>query len=221
MAIDCLTPVPMDPIEKIRLGRKYHVENWLMNGFHELVVRKAVITVEEAEAIDWQTAIKLYIVRDAWKDNKKKDAHLQEKLYELFAPDVSAIRLAQGQFSSIEEKELVRSPQDWESQEGMDSTERDDEDTVQATQRQSDLRRLRNLAMAEEQRLAAESEEQRSPAHPEVIPIEEATDVEDKVRTRTRYPWQGLIPLARRRFTVREKTREKPASVAESQSTRN
>ncbi|KAF6761058.1 hypothetical protein DFP72DRAFT_30919 [Ephemerocybe angulata] len=68
LAIERLSPLAgMKPSEKIRLGREYAVESWLLSGYKELVTRKAGIAKEEVPLVGWETVHELWGVREMWR----------------------------------------------------------------------------------------------------------------------------------------------------------
>ncbi|KAF5317260.1 hypothetical protein D9611_003676 [Ephemerocybe angulata] len=68
LAIERLSPLSgMKPSERIRLGREYAVESWLLSGYEELVTRKAGIAKEEVPLVGWETVHELWGVREMWR----------------------------------------------------------------------------------------------------------------------------------------------------------
>ncbi|KAG2006793.1 hypothetical protein CC2G_014539 [Coprinopsis cinerea AmutBmut pab1-1] len=59
VAIDELSEVEMDPIQRVCLAKAYHVYDWLLEGYEELVEREDPITEEEGEKIGMGVALKL------------------------------------------------------------------------------------------------------------------------------------------------------------------
>ncbi|KAG5637570.1 hypothetical protein H0H81_004147 [Sphagnurus paluster] len=53
-----------EPVEGIVLGKAYRVPQWLIRGYHELVVRTQSITDDEAAAIGRETAARLLRIRE-------------------------------------------------------------------------------------------------------------------------------------------------------------
>ncbi|KAJ2918302.1 hypothetical protein MD484_g2113, partial [Candolleomyces efflorescens] len=92
-AIDNLTALNLDPVEKVDLGTQFNVSSWLKSGFCELVKRTDIITVEDARRIGLETAIKVYGIRDEW--NKLILAHdetmLNFKIEAVFASELLAM----------------------------------------------------------------------------------------------------------------------------------
>jgi hypothetical protein len=60
--------------EKVLLGRKYHVSDWLRAGLRELLKQDAPWSDEDEEILGWPTVSKLYRVREA---------HYKQKLLQL------------------------------------------------------------------------------------------------------------------------------------------
>ena len=54
------------PIDKIERGKHYDVNQWVMEGYVELLKRAETITNEEAEYLGWKTAAKLLLVREQY-----------------------------------------------------------------------------------------------------------------------------------------------------------
>ncbi|RDB27014.1 hypothetical protein Hypma_004967 [Hypsizygus marmoreus] len=64
LAIDKLTAMPVDSIRKIKLAKQFHVPQWLRTGYLELVNRNEMLSMEEAEQIDYVSAIRVFQVRE-------------------------------------------------------------------------------------------------------------------------------------------------------------
>ncbi|KAJ2918269.1 hypothetical protein MD484_g2133, partial [Candolleomyces efflorescens] len=77
-AIENLTALTLDPVDRVDLGTQFNVSSWLKTGFRELVTRMDIITVEDARRIGLETAIKVYGIRDEW--NKLVLPHDETKL---------------------------------------------------------------------------------------------------------------------------------------------
>ncbi|KAJ2918314.1 hypothetical protein MD484_g2132, partial [Candolleomyces efflorescens] len=88
------TEYKLGPVEKVALGLKYNVSHWLMEGFLQLVTRKEVITIADAEKIRWQSAITLYSIRDVWNTtmaSKKDEDVLKRMIHDAFKDDLQAM----------------------------------------------------------------------------------------------------------------------------------
>ncbi|KAJ3510553.1 hypothetical protein NLJ89_g4604 [Agrocybe chaxingu] len=64
VAIAELMPMLNEPIEKILLGRKYSVLNWVFEGYRDMVLRNETITDNEAVALLYPEAVKLLRMRE-------------------------------------------------------------------------------------------------------------------------------------------------------------
>ncbi|KAF7296051.1 hypothetical protein MKEN_01420200 [Mycena kentingensis (nom. inval.)] len=53
-----------DCVQQILLGRQYDVVSWLRDGYGALARREEPITLEEARAIGWETALKVFTARE-------------------------------------------------------------------------------------------------------------------------------------------------------------
>jgi hypothetical protein len=107
MAIEELARSDLDPIEKIQLGKQYSVEAWLLSGCHELISRDAVISIEDAEKIDWKVAINLYIIRDGVKTDPRVLANLHatdDHVRSVFSADFEKIVRSRSMYLTTEEK---------------------------------------------------------------------------------------------------------------------
>jgi len=62
-AIDELSK-DMGPIQKIKYGRNFGVEEWVKDGYVGLLKRSDPITDEEAKCLGWETAAKLFRLRE-------------------------------------------------------------------------------------------------------------------------------------------------------------
>jgi hypothetical protein len=52
-------------LEKILLGRKCGVPSWILSGYSELVSKTETLNDEEVEAVDYQTTVRLFRIREA------------------------------------------------------------------------------------------------------------------------------------------------------------
>lgn len=64
LAIQQLNGQSMGSVERILLARKYAVSAWLRTGYTDLARREEGISLEDAEKIGWETAVRLYQVRE-------------------------------------------------------------------------------------------------------------------------------------------------------------
>jgi hypothetical protein len=64
LAISKLNDELKDPIEDILLGRAFGIPQWLYLGYKALATRDAAVSLEEAESIDYPTAIRLLQIRE-------------------------------------------------------------------------------------------------------------------------------------------------------------
>jgi hypothetical protein len=64
LAISELEGELKDPIERILLARAFDVPQWLYLGYEALVMRDAVVSLEEAESIGYPTTIRLCQLRE-------------------------------------------------------------------------------------------------------------------------------------------------------------
>ncbi|KAJ7117490.1 hypothetical protein C8R44DRAFT_738389 [Mycena epipterygia] len=64
LAIQQLNGQNMGSVERILLARKYAVSAWLRTGYTDLARREESISLEDAEKIGWETAVRLYQVRE-------------------------------------------------------------------------------------------------------------------------------------------------------------
>ncbi|KAK7462318.1 hypothetical protein VKT23_007919 [Stygiomarasmius scandens] len=78
LAIENLTSCgSMRTREKIVLGRKYFVAEWVKSGYHDLIKRNEMPTVEDFDMIGYATGIRIFRVRE----ELKKVAQESFKLY--------------------------------------------------------------------------------------------------------------------------------------------
>jgi len=63
-ALEELGRVEMEPTDKIILGRNYKVENFLVDGYMELVARDDMLTSEEKIKLGYETSVLLYEKRE-------------------------------------------------------------------------------------------------------------------------------------------------------------
>ncbi|KAJ2930138.1 hypothetical protein H1R20_g6952, partial [Candolleomyces eurysporus] len=104
-AIEELACSDLGPIEKIQLGKEYNIEAWLLSGCSDLVSREPVISIEDAEKIDWKVAINLYIIRDGVKTDPLADVHtIDDQVRNAFSTDFERIRSSQSLYLTADEK---------------------------------------------------------------------------------------------------------------------
>ncbi|KAK0454427.1 hypothetical protein EV421DRAFT_1896351 [Armillaria borealis] len=68
IAISRLTTLmwKIDPVDRVILGRRYSVAQWLSSGFMDLVHRVEMVSEEEAEKIGLETALQIQRVRETF-----------------------------------------------------------------------------------------------------------------------------------------------------------
>ncbi|EAU85421.2 hypothetical protein CC1G_07115 [Coprinopsis cinerea okayama7 len=59
VAIQALTILDIGPIRRINLARQYHIHEWLLSGYEELVARMSPIREDDVEEIGFRVALKL------------------------------------------------------------------------------------------------------------------------------------------------------------------
>jgi len=64
LAIKVLSKVTMNPVTKVLLAREYNIQEWLLAGYDELAKRKETISLDEAEQLGKDTAIRLFQIRE-------------------------------------------------------------------------------------------------------------------------------------------------------------
>ncbi|RXW20424.1 hypothetical protein EST38_g5413 [Candolleomyces aberdarensis] len=149
-AIEELSWLSLDPIERIQLGKEFDVEAWLLSGCRDLVSRESVISIEDAEKINWKVAINLYIIRDGVKTEALADA-IDDQVRNTFSTDFERIKGSQSMYLSAEER--LREVQE-EEERKREAEERKKEEEELAIH-EAESRRLEALA-AEEGRMVAE-----------------------------------------------------------------
>ena len=88
-----------EAVELIKLGKAYYISSWLIRGWKGLVRHSEAITVEEAEAIGWQAALKLCGLRE--RRLKSDDAVLSDltsALHSTFEDDLAKIQEAEAKY---------------------------------------------------------------------------------------------------------------------------
>jgi len=71
LAIQAMTDLPIDPIERAALADEFNVEEWLLPALNELAQREEPISVEEARRLGWERALQIAAVREsfvAWNE---------------------------------------------------------------------------------------------------------------------------------------------------------
>ncbi|KAF6747343.1 hypothetical protein DFP72DRAFT_1075378 [Ephemerocybe angulata] len=172
MAIEKLSPLTgMDSIEKVRIGKEFCVEPWLLSGYRELVNRDASITVDEAGKLGWKSAFRLCGLREDWKIPGRRDrvakaipANLDIEIEMRFQDKFGAIREAQCLYMTVDDKAEVERKRQAEEKEARDVAEREEREEKLDAEREAERRRIELAAEEERQRvdeLAKELDERR------------------------------------------------------------
>ncbi|TFK45101.1 hypothetical protein BDQ12DRAFT_642272 [Crucibulum laeve] len=66
LAIEKLTGIILDPIERVCLAKTYHVPKWFRSALAELARRTQHISLDDAEQLEFRTSILLYQVREEY-----------------------------------------------------------------------------------------------------------------------------------------------------------
>ncbi|KAF6761059.1 hypothetical protein DFP72DRAFT_30936 [Ephemerocybe angulata] len=158
MAIEKLAPLAgTDPMEKVRLGKEYSVESWLLSGYRELVERDAVISVEDARKVGLENAIELFGVREEWRADRA--IPLESRLKSVFSSQFETIAAAQASYMTAEDKEEeakrkeraekeAKAAKELKEKEAKDAAEREEREAREAAERQE--REAREAAEREE-----------------------------------------------------------------------
>ncbi|KAF6761040.1 hypothetical protein DFP72DRAFT_804333 [Ephemerocybe angulata] len=172
MAIEKLSPLTgMDPIEKVRIGKEFCVEAWLLSGYRELVNRDESITVGDAGKLGWQSAIRLCGLREDWKIPGRRNpsamavpANLDSEIEIAFRDKFEAIREAQSLYMTVEDRTEAERKRQAEEKEAKDVAERKAQEERILVPHEAERRRIELAAEEERKRvdeLAKELEERR------------------------------------------------------------
>jgi hypothetical protein len=63
-ALEVLSWIRIDPVERVILARKYKVEKWVVDAYTQLVVQDNRLSLKEAEILGYDTAFQLYEMRE-------------------------------------------------------------------------------------------------------------------------------------------------------------
>ncbi|KIM91607.1 hypothetical protein PILCRDRAFT_810890 [Piloderma croceum F 1598] len=63
-AVDELSQMTIDPVDKVMLARDYRVEAWLMEGYTELIKRPGALSSSEKKSLGHETTVLLYEQRE-------------------------------------------------------------------------------------------------------------------------------------------------------------
>ncbi|KAH7928711.1 hypothetical protein BV22DRAFT_1044493 [Leucogyrophana mollusca] len=64
LAVDHMSPMAIDPVDKICLARDYDVQQWLVPALNALVKRKEPIGMKDAERLGMELALKVAAIRE-------------------------------------------------------------------------------------------------------------------------------------------------------------
>jgi len=70
-AIQNMSRLSIDPVERAALAHEYSVDEWLLPALNELAQREEPIGIEEARRLGWETALQIAAVREsfiAWNE---------------------------------------------------------------------------------------------------------------------------------------------------------
>jgi hypothetical protein len=71
LAIDNMSELSIDPVERAALANEFHIDKWLLPALNELAQREEAIGIEEARRLGWETALQIAAVREsfiAWNE---------------------------------------------------------------------------------------------------------------------------------------------------------
>ncbi|KAF5317083.1 hypothetical protein D9611_003655 [Ephemerocybe angulata] len=160
LAIEKLSPlagVYSINIEQIHLGEEFNVEAWLLSGYRQLVKRDPPITIEEAEKLGWQNAIKLCALREGWTKHIRSESNwrsapepydLNADLKSAFSEKFEAIREAQPLYITTEERLAIQQERELAEKEAKDAAERMTQEERTLAEREADRARLELAAAA-------------------------------------------------------------------------
>jgi len=72
LSIDTLTERKMDAYQRILLGRKYHIHDWLKSGYVDLVKQPEGLTTKDAEKIGYFAAFHVSRLREEIRNKRRK-----------------------------------------------------------------------------------------------------------------------------------------------------
>ncbi|KAJ3510395.1 hypothetical protein NLJ89_g4697 [Agrocybe chaxingu] len=114
-AVEALTSLLDDPMQKILFGREYFVVQWVQDGYRALVLRHETISDEEIteEGLGYPAGTKLLRMREQyWRSNSergtawlKTTASIDEHIKHVFKVELDGIRVAQTGMSDNTESE--------------------------------------------------------------------------------------------------------------------
>ncbi|KAF5316999.1 hypothetical protein D9611_003669 [Ephemerocybe angulata] len=157
LAIERLSPLSeMKPSERIRLGREYAVESWLLSGYEELVTRKAVISNEEGQLIGWEPVNELWAVREMWKAHTactcSTKLSLDAFIQDTFTTEFEVIGELKQQYRTRQEKEEYALQKALEEAKREEAAQRKAENDRLAAEEAEERRKVEELAKEVEDR---------------------------------------------------------------------
>ncbi|KAH6913083.1 hypothetical protein BKA70DRAFT_1261825 [Coprinopsis sp. MPI-PUGE-AT-0042] len=133
IAIDELSPIDMDPVERVCLAKEFKVPSWLLSGYQNLAERSTTLAEDEASKIGLTTALHLskvaiHRLRDqlAARDPIAIDDHIREA----FRAEFDAMVAAASSYPTTRERlelelEQARALAEKEMKEALDREERE------------------------------------------------------------------------------------------------
>jgi len=71
LAIQNMSELSIDPVERAALAKEFNVDEWLLPALNELAQREDPIRIDEARRLGWETALQIAAVREsfvAWNE---------------------------------------------------------------------------------------------------------------------------------------------------------
>lgn len=104
LSITRLTAMTLDSAERVVLAKEYKVPQWLQTGCQELAVRMGMMSDEEAQKIGYQTAIRVWHIREECLRNARSGYVYApgfdgNKLERVFAEELKELRAGYAEYN--------------------------------------------------------------------------------------------------------------------------
>ncbi|KAF9457589.1 hypothetical protein BDZ94DRAFT_1314051 [Collybia nuda] len=122
-AIDQLTRMELDPIEKTMLAKEFKIPQWLQSAYQELATRQAMLTDEEARKIGYPTAIRVWHVREEyWRRSKSGYGFDVGNLEGVFAEELKEARAVEDCLFNVPKYHFVKSSDNFMKEYDLEGT---------------------------------------------------------------------------------------------------
>jgi hypothetical protein len=176
IAIDALSPIEMDPVNRVCLAKELKVPSWLLSGYQDLAERSTTLSEDEAAQIGLSTALKLSKVtinrlRDQLASKDLLD--IGDHIRDMFRGEFDAIEAAASSYPTTRER------QELEAEKAMKLAE---QKKKEAAEREERARQLKAKEAAEQEKQRRDAAEKARLKSERECQLRKLTQEEERVR---------------------------------------